>query len=470
MSLPAPLRSFAAYGIAIVIMKGSSLFTIPLVTANLSPSVYGELDIAISLVEFTALFCTFGLSEILFRFGHASGESAKRELRALTGTMLVAALVASVVIQLAAGPVHAAFDLAIAEPAFRLSLAAAGLTALVELPLAFLRMRDRAGAFLGFVVARTAGQIGLVWLLLAAGWGAEAVLVGNAAMHLVISATLLRMLVSTTGIGVSAAMARNMIAYGLPLVASGVCMFALGTADRWFLADAVSREALAHYAIAGKFALATSLILQPFAMWWYPRRLALLATPAGIGANRTAWRTGLAILVSGAVMLHLSMPVLIGLILPASYGPSVAWLPWLIAIIALNELVSLSNAGAYLGRNTVLVLSINAAAAVLVLALYAVLIPRAGLAGAIAATMAAQLFRLGAFAFASRKNAPVPLVSAGTLAIIAAGLIPATALPAGAGLATTAAAIAAVPLLTGIALAAGEGWKPGRLPGRTIHA
>ena len=469
MALPRALRSFAAYGIAIVIMKGSSLFTIPLVTANLSPAAYGELDLAISLVEFTALFCTFGLSEILFRFGNASAKTARADLRALTGTMLVAAAIASAIIQLAAGPLRTAFDLAIAEPAFRLALAAAGVTAFVELPLAFLRMRDRAAAFLGFVVARTAGQIGLVWFLLSAGWDAEGVLVGNAAMHLIVSAALLRMLIAETGIGISRAMARNMLAYGLPLVASGLCMFALGTADRWFLADAVSRETLAHYAIAGKFALATSLILQPFGMWWYPRRLALLATPGGIAANRTAWRAGLAILAAGAVMLHLALPVLVGLILPASYAPSIAWLPWLIAVIALNELVSLSNAGAYLGRTTFTVLGVNAAAAAIVLALYALLIPASGLSGAIAATIAAQLFRLGAFAFLSRRNAPVPLVSSGTLAILSAALLPAMALPANAGIAWTAAAIALVPLLAGLALASGEGWRPRHLPGKPVH-
>ncbi len=469
MTLPAALRSFAAYGIAIVIMKGASLFTIPLVTANLDPAAYGELDIAVSIIEFTALICTFGLSEILFRFGSAATDTGRKDLAALSGTMLVAAALASVAIQIAAGPVHDAFGLAVAEPVFRLSIAAAGLTAFVELPLAHLRMRDKAGAFLGFVVARTVGQIALMWILLKAGYGVEGVLGGSAVMHFVIAAVLTRLLLSQTGIGFSASMARNMFAYGLPLVASGLCMFALGTADRWFLNEAVSRETLAHYAIAGKFALATSLILQPFGMWWYPRRLTVLANRDGIAANRTAWRTGLAILAAGGVMLHLALPVLIELVLPAAYLPALVYLPWLIAIVALNELVSLSNAGAYLGRNTLSVLGVNAAAAVLVLTLYALLIPHHGLWGAIGATLVAQFFRLSAFATLSRKNAPVPVISLGAVAIVAAALIPALVIPAGANLALTAAAIAAVPLLAALALLAGEGWRIGFAPREQVH-
>jgi len=63
--------------------------------------------------------------------------------------------------------------------------------------------------------------------------------------------------------------------------------------------------------------------------------------------------------------------------------------------------------------------------------------------GAIGATLAAQGFRLGVFAWLSRHSAPVPLISWQAAAIVAAGVAPAAMLPAAAPLPLTLAAIMA---------------------------
>ncbi|MCB1458261.1 MAG: oligosaccharide flippase family protein [Nitratireductor sp.] len=461
MSTLNAFRSFATYGLAIILMKGFSLITIPLVTSVLAPSDYGELDLAVSLIEFTSLFCTLGLTEILYRFCAPSIHDNKRHLAELTGTAVLAGVVMLAIVQFAATPLHCQFALSIDINVFRFSLASASLTTFVELPLAFLRMRDRAMMYLGFVFGRTVLQIALMWALLSAGWGPEGVLLANAPVHLLIGAILMVFLLRETGIAFSREMGGRLLVYGLPLVLSGLSMFALGTADRWFLADNVTREELAHYAIAAKLALATSLLIQPLGLWWYPKRLAALQQENGIERNSMVWTIGLAILCAGGALLHLALPLFVGWVLPAGYAPALQWLPWLILVIAMNEMVALSNAGAFLGNQTVSVFAVNFVAAGLVIALYALLIPVHGLAGAIAATIVAQAFRLFTFAWLSRRNAPVPVFSVSTAMILSAALLPACALPAGGGIGATLLSMSAVPVLTMIALVAA---RPAMLP------
>lgn len=456
MKLPAALKSFAAYGVAVILMKGFSLVTIPLVASHLAPADYGELDLAVSLVEFTALFCGWGLAEMLYRFCSIPAEAGRGELRALAGTALAVALAMATLVQIAAPSLHEAAGLGISLDVFRLALAAASTTALVELPLAHLRLRDRALRYLVFVLARTLSQIALIWLLLSADFGPAGVLLANALVHFAFAAALLIPFLRESGIGLSRAMAHRLFAYGLPLVLAALSMFALGTADRWFLAGAVSRDELAHYAIAAKLGLAASLVIQPLGMWWYPRRLAILREPGGISRNARIWSAGLAILVSGAAMLNAVLPFFVETALPAAYSEALPLLPWLTAIIALNELVSLSNAGAYLGRNSWSVFSVNAIAALIVIALYWLSIPHFGLMGAIGATLAAQGFRLFAFAFLSRTLAPVPLFSPRTGAILLAAVLPSMLMPADADPAVILALAAVTPLLVLAALLAGR--------------
>ncbi|MFP1633361.1 lipopolysaccharide biosynthesis protein [Zhengella sp. ZM62] len=454
MRLPAPFASFLVYGLAIILMKGFSLVTIPLLAWKLPPAAFGELDLVTSLVEFAALFSALGLSELLYRFCADDTGGAKANAAALAGTAAIAIAIIMISLQALASPLHAWAELGVTETAFRLALAGAAVTALIETPLAWLRLRNRPLAFLGFIFARAVAQIALVWTALALGFGASGVLIANAAVDLVLATLLAGTFLRANGMAVSRAMTARLAVYGMPIVLSGLCMFALGAADRWFIAGHVTRADMAQYAIAAKLALATALVIQPFGLWWYPRRLALLARPGGKAENAAAWLAGLAILSGGAVAIHLAMPAFVRLALPQAYAASLQWLPWLIAAIVLNELVSLSNAGAYLGGNTFRVLAVNAAAAILAIALYALLIPQHGLAGAIAATLAAHLLRLASFIALSRGNAPVPIASPATALILLGALLPALILPHDAGIALALAGAAAAPLLAMAGLAA----------------
>jgi O-antigen/teichoic acid export membrane protein len=238
------------------------------------------------------------------------------------------------------------------------------------------------------------------------------------------------------------------------------------------LAVHVAPEQLGQYGLAVKIALVAAFLTQPFELWWYPQRLRVLAGPDGAARTARIVGAGAALVLLAAAAAALGGPLLILAATPAGYHAAAAWLPWLAAIVALQALGSLVNVGCYTGRTGGLPLLANGLAAAVALALYALLIPRHGVAGAIAATLAAQAVRLALFLFLSQRRAPVayPLGRIALLCLAASVLV--AAMPAAASMTATAAAGGAA-LAALLGLAAGLRLLPrpgGRAAGLLAHA
>ena len=440
--------SMAIYGLSMLMLKGFSLVTIPLYARYLGPAEYGKLDIVVSVIEFVGLCASLGLADTLYRFASSGNDldRAKAEGQVF-GSGLIGALVIAFIVQLFVPFIHIFFGMTVAIVPLRAGLFAATITGLVELPLAWMRLHNHPLRYLSFVTGRSLSQIMLTWILLRQGHGAAAILYATSAINLAsvtvfatLSARSCRLVFSSTGFA-------NMAHYGLPLVGGGLAMYALGTFDRLFLARAVTAQDIGHYAIAAKLALATALFIQPLALWWYPKRIAVLREPDGIARNAKVWNLGFTILMAGASFAALSLPLFIQFGLPQSYAPALIYLPWLIVASVLNELVSLSSGGAYLRRGGYEILIVNSVAALVALIGYIVLIPSLGVAGAIAATLAAHLVRLAIFVVRAKNAAAVPLLTKSTLLVGLAALIPVLVALQGVSLALQLALVVATPLL-----------------------
>jgi O-antigen/teichoic acid export membrane protein len=417
--------SMAVYGLSILMLKGFSLITIPLYARYLGPAEYGKLDIVVSVIEFIGLCASLGLADTLYRFASSGSltERAKAEGQVF-GSGLIGALVVTLVTQLFVPLIHDFFGMTIAIAPLRAGLFAATITGLVELPLAWMRLHNHPLRYLAFVTGRSVSQIALTWMLLRQGQGAAAILYATFAINLASILVFAALSVRTCSLVFSYAGFANLAHYGLPLVGGGLAMYALGTFDRLFLARAVTAQDIGHYAIAAKLALATALFVQPLALWWYPKRMAVLRDPDGIARNAKVWNLGFTILMAGASFAALALPLFIQFGLPRSYEPALHYLPWLILASVLNELVSLSSGGAYLRRGGYEILVVNSAAAFVALIGYIALIPSIGVTGAIIATLAAHLVRLSIFVIRAKNTAPVPLFTAPTLLICLSALIP----------------------------------------------
>lgn len=402
MSLKA-LSSTLLYALALVVGKGISFIMLPIVTGHLSPSEYGVLELLVSVADVASLLLGLGLADALFRFGKDSTTSGTLLSFGLLfggGMLAVGQLIAPSLASLLPGQIDT-LDL-------RILMATLALTTAIQVPLAYLRFRDRPGLFAAVSIGKALLQAALVALLLTMEFGVTGVLLGGLIADAVASALLVILHVRDTGWSLDGAALRRVLPYGLPLVVSGFFGFCLGSFDRWFLAESVSSADLALYGLAAKFGLLAAFALQPFEMWWYPRRLRLLESAEGRieSANRVAlgiaWS---AVAVSAVAVLG---PVAIGWLTPESYHAAGEWVPWLALIAFLHAATNLMNVGCYAGHTTWLPMSINGGAAAVAVVGYATLIPAYGVTGTIVATLIAQGLRLLIFTVASQRLAPLP--------------------------------------------------------------
>jgi O-antigen/teichoic acid export membrane protein len=435
------------YALSVAFGKGLVLVTLPFLTHGLAPAEFVRLDMAASLIEPIGLIGCLAIAETLFRFAPQHPEGRATLARALTGMALTLGLPLVLLTQLILVPLVAPWPNMPGELALRLALLLACLGAFIELPLAFWRLSEQPLRFTAFVIGRSLAQAALLIGGLKAGFGVDGVLIGNAVIDGLVILLLWRLMPSRGLPVIRLAGLTGHIRYAVPILGGGLAMFALGAMDRWFLAGRVDPDALAHYALATKLAMALALAIQPFGLWWYPRRLAVLRGPDGPQETARYWLAGLALLCLGAVVLMALARLFVLGIFPPAYHGVLAYLPWLFALVLMNELASLSNGPAYARDSGWHVLRVNGAGAIMALALYLLLIPGFGLVGAMAATACGQVTRLVLFWADRGLGARIPYRLPLALVMMAAAL---------SGMITLAGKTApdgSVPLALGLAIA-----------------
>lgn len=425
--VPAPLRATALYMLAMVWGRAMAMITVPLLARTLPPGDLGRLDLLSSFAEIGGMLAGAGLVDALYRFG-GNDAAGRRAAGQVMGLALGVAGVVGGAIAIFSSSIAAAMPLPTAPSEVLLLGTAAALEPVIGVPLAWLRMNGRAALFTVVAVARVTIQLGLVIALVANGSGIWGVVLAGWAAATLTALVGTGLQARDTGLRLVPAETARVLAYGLPLIGSAMAAFVLGTADRWLLAGVVPAAALGFYALATKAAMILSMLMQPFEMWWYPRRIALLKAPDGREQSARALGAGMAWLITGSAITAAAGPMLIHIAAAPAYAPAAVYVPWLVLCIALSSVCSMANVGCYVGRTGALPMALNSAAAVVALGFYLLLIPRFGVAGAIAATVIAQAARLVMFAAVSQRIVrlpwPVGRIVLATVPAIAAAAAP----------------------------------------------
>ncbi len=385
-----------AYVLALVLSKAAGFIMLPLVTSALSVSDYARLEVLASVADVASMICGLGLADAFFRFA-TSGADADRGRRC--GELLgCAILVAALLLALGQGGLSVlTWFGGEASPAMRFLAFSVALTAAIELPLGWLRSAGMAWRYATVFLLRTLLQCGVGAALLMNGYGVDGMFAGAAVADLAAAAILLAMQIRAIGLRWPAASLAQALRYGGPLALGGIAGFALGSLDRWFLVTSVPAIELAHYGLAVKFGALVVVVMQPFGLWWYPRRLGVLDRVDGVATTERTVGLGLTLLWTGAACVAAAAPLAMRMLLPEDYLGARSWVPWLALCFALHETASMVNVGSYRGRSGARPMLVNWAGAGVALIGYAILIPLIGAAGAILATAIAHAIRVVLF-------------------------------------------------------------------------
>ncbi|PNQ53713.1 lipopolysaccharide biosynthesis protein, partial [Vibrio agarivorans] len=190
------------------------------------------------------------------------------------------------------------------------------------------------------------------------------------------------------------ALAKNYLYYSSPVMLSGVVSFFLNGAERWFIAANSSLESLGVYAIAAKFAFGMCILVQPFTMWWMPRRFAVLEQDncKGLEAVRIT-HLGLIYIAFLTIVVVTMAYLIIHLLLPNTYQQAALFILFLLPIAMLKEWGELFNLAILYKRKTQWLLGINIVAAITAISLLFAL-SSLGIFSVFIALYSAQLCRL----------------------------------------------------------------------------
>ncbi|EOV1955320.1 lipopolysaccharide biosynthesis protein [Vibrio parahaemolyticus] len=387
------MTNMSLFAIALVINKSISLLMLPVLPHFLTPEQMGKLELLTTFGVVTTLLVSFALHEALYRFVGVEKDAQQRttslnQLYSLS--VLIAGAVTTILLLLIA-------LLPIPEPFTRIEFAVVALAIVLEgsiaIGTAWLRTQDdKAKTLLKVMVVTTLLQVTFIVAALALNPHVISVLIGGL-IAVVMQFVWLHIINRYTLALPQIALAKQYLNYCLPVMLSALVAFCLNGAERWFIGANASLATLGIYAIAVKFAVGMCILVQPFGMWWMPRRFAYLENSRDNEAVRVSHLGMIYVSALSVVVATLAM-VMITNFLPETYHEAVLYTLFLLPIAMLKEWSELLNIAILFKRRTRWLLGINVVSAFVAIGLLFGL-SSLGIFGVFIALYYAQLCKLG---------------------------------------------------------------------------
>ncbi|MEZ8101640.1 lipopolysaccharide biosynthesis protein [Vibrio bivalvicida] len=410
------IKNISLYAISLFLIKGVSLFTLPLMTHYLSPAQIGHLELLGITTIFFSLIVGIAMHENLYRFiGTVSSKIVrKRKASQLYSATLILSISLSVLLAFIYFLLPFESNSFTNEQVLFMALVVC-YEAPLAISLAWLRLHNQAGLFFKVCVATVVAQVSLLVVALIHKPDVTVIFALNVIctfvqflfLHVYLNFPLLlpnknRMI--------------RYIRYSAPLMLSGVVAFGLSGAERWLIAGAASLETLGMYAIAAKFALGVGILVQPFHMWWMPKRFEAMERK---GANYVVNVTthGMILLCIISVTVAWLSQIFISLALPESYQPAIALVGMTITMMLFKELVELMNFGILHKKNTPQLLYINLVSTILAFAVCIALL-ESGIEAILWGLITGQLCRFSLTTWFSQKAQYLNYQTANIMALL----------------------------------------------------
>jgi O-antigen/teichoic acid export membrane protein len=272
------LKHVTTYGLGYVLTRMTSLFLLPVYTRYLTPADYGCIAILDVTVTILGVVLGSGIQLAVNRIHFSTVDPRNRPEVWWTGLSVVAStativIVPAIIFRNTLAGWTLGFDELEGGLLFALALPTLWVNSLGALLDAYLQVQKWSGLFVIFSVGRFILNAGLNVLLLAVfEMGAVGVLFGNLMTALLVTSAVFAIFAWHSGsYRVSSKTARALLAFGMPLVLTGLLQVALSQSDRFFLRAYLSLGDVGIYSLAWALGQGVNTcIFLPFAMTWGP--------------------------------------------------------------------------------------------------------------------------------------------------------------------------------------------------------
>ncbi|HKJ36453.1 MAG TPA: oligosaccharide flippase family protein [Solirubrobacterales bacterium] len=267
------LRRLATTGVAYtassVFSKAIAVLLLPVYTAILDPTEYGQAEVLFGAVVAASIVVRFGVIEALLRFYYLPGESGSKVVANGFAAVFWASTAGALLLLPFADPIAEALK---SEPGLvRIAIGGLWLLTLYEYMVTLYRLDERAKAYFFFTFANVLAAIPLT-LLLIAGFdeGARGLLLGSYASAIPFVAWLIVSERRRLSLIWERDLMRRMLRFGLPTMPAELSLYSLIFVDRIIIVRAIDAAAVGLYALAFKFSQVIQVFVRGFQLAWPP--------------------------------------------------------------------------------------------------------------------------------------------------------------------------------------------------------
>jgi O-antigen/teichoic acid export membrane protein len=400
--MTSPIKAMLAFSVSLLLSKLMALGLQPFITHWLGLKGYGTLDVLITFSSLISLVIIFGFIDVLYRFAHDKKYAYEDVLTTAwqwvvwwgSGLWLSIFFFRETLQQWlpAAPPTYAIVCLST-------TLLSNALSAIL---LARLKMEDKATTFMWSMLIFSVIQATAV-ILFTPTWHLNGLITAGCLAQCTQLFLLRKYIPKSKPLPL-----RIFIRYGAVITLSGVLGFLYFGAERWIIADILSPEQLAPYAIAMQWSIAASLLIEPFNLWWFPRRLKRIDTTQAQQQTANISVLGCQFSIWIAATSILLLPIFLIYWLPVEFHASATLLPLLVWAITFKIASTLLNVGSFKQTSGHSVFWIAVILTVIYLPIVFLLIPKFGLMGAVYSAILIQGLRLLLYFFWSQRLLKLP--------------------------------------------------------------
>lgn len=384
------LKHSAVYGVGQILGRLASLLLLPLYTRCLSPADYGCVAILDLTAGILAVFIGSGMASAVTRY-HFDTESEDDRNRTWWTGLAYLALASLVLI----GPMWLARqwladvtlgpDVADGATYYTLAFATMVCGAFGELLDAYLRVQKWSGRFVVLSLSRLLANVGLnVFFLVGLEWGITGLLTGNLLATAANTLILFVMFCRSRGRCVlDRGVARKLLGFGTPLIATALLSMVFHEADRYFLRAYVDLEQVGIYSLAYKIGQAVNMLcLVPFAAIWTVVVYEIARAPDAKRQFAAVFEQFVAGLLLVMLAASLFAKPMLGLLTTSDYSAAADLVPVICLAYSFFSLNEHFRVPVMLARKTLSLIPVYLFAAVLNIVFNLLLIPRFHAAGA----------------------------------------------------------------------------------------
>jgi O-antigen/teichoic acid export membrane protein len=434
-------RHTLVYGVGILVSRAVSFVMLPFYTHYLTPANYGVMQLVEMTLDIVAILAGTKIATGIFRYYYkAESEADKRAVLSTAMILLgvsfgvfaaATAVVAPALSRLVFGsPEHATL--------IRLAAGSLGVSSLVVAPLALLRLQERSVRFTWITSAKLLLQVTLNVIFLAVfGLGVKGVFIGTLIANSVLGLALAAPFIARVGLRYSERTARDLLRYGLPLVATNIATFVVAYGDRYFLRRSGDDTVVGLYALAYQFGFILSMVgYGPFATMWEPVRFELASRADRDHLYARAFLYMNLLLWTAALGIGLFVGDFIQVMAAPAYWSASQLVPIILLAYVLQSWSGFQELGVLVKERSEFVTLANWLAAAAALLFYVLLIPRYLGLGAAIATLLAFGVRSAVTHVASQRLWPIRyewppvwrLIGVATVVYAAGRLVPTASL------------------------------------------